>query len=637
VTVRHYVLATAGHIDHGKSALVKALTGTDPDRLPEEKSRGITIDLGFAELPLTAADGGTIHAGIVDVPGHEGFVRNMIAGVGSIDLALFAVAADDGWMPQTEEHLQILNYLGVQRAAVAITKSDLGRPDEIASQARAQLRGTPFEQSPIIPVSAHTGDGLEKLRQALGAELSRCSPPHEAAKARLFVDRAFSLSGIGTVVTGTLIGGVLRKNDNVIAEPGTLGGRIRSLHNHGSAIEEARPGMRTAINVPEFSIGSPPRSIARGAALTTQAFPVSRTLDVLLERSARVQEGARAGRPLRNGLVVSMHHGTARVAAKIHFLENTELRLGESAIAQLRLISPILAFRADRFVIRDAAERDTLAGGVVLDPKGNRKSFRSEEQAALLRARAPAFDDVAMLIKTELARYGPGAPAELLRRSHFSSAQVAIALEELRASGQVIVSGEIAADKSHWISLTSRITELIDEVHRSHPGKSGIELERLRAALNQPDVIFEALIADLTRGDFARKGILIARRSHKAALPDDAQDLANKILGALATKPFDPPTVGQIAPDGKARETLNFLIRQRRVVEIAPDVVLLQTSFDKMKSVIGQAISENGPATVSELRQRLESSRRVIVPFLEKLDRDGFTRRQGDRRVLASN
>jgi selenocysteine-specific elongation factor len=637
VIVRHYVIATAGHIDHGKSALVKALTGTDPDRLPEEKSRGITIDIGFAELTLKANDGSTIHAGMVDVPGHEDFVANMIAGVGAIDLALFTVAADDGWMPQTEEHLQILTYLGVQRAVVAITKPDLGRPNETASQARAQLRGTPFEQSPIIPVSAHTGAGLEELRKALAVELSRCSPSRDAGKARLFVDRAFSLSGIGTVVTGTLTGGALRKNDHVLAEPGAFAGRIRSLHNHGNTIEEARPGMRTAINVPEFSIGRSPRSIARGAALTTQAFPVSRTLDVLLEKSARMQEGARAGRALRNGLVVSLHCGTARVATKIHLLENTELRPGASAIAQLRLISPILAFRGDRFVIRDAAERDTLAGGVVLDPRGNRKSFRSEEQATLLRTRAPAFDDVAMLITTELARYGPSAPAELLRRSHFSSAQVAVALEELRASGQVIIVGEIVADTNHWITLTSRATTLVDEAHRSHPEKSGIELERLRAGLNQPDAIFEALIADLTRGDFVRKGILIARRSHQAALSDDAEDLANKILRALATKPFDPPTVKQIAPDRKAQETLNFLIQQRRVIEIAPDIVLLRTSFEKMKSVIYQAISENGPATVSELRQTLESSRRVIVPLLEKLDRDGFTRRKGDRRVLTSN
>jgi selenocysteine-specific elongation factor len=332
-----------------------------------------------------------------------------------------------------------------------------------------------------------------------------------------------------------------------------------------------------------------------------------------------------------------MHHGTARVAAKIHLLENTELRPGESAIAQLRLISPILAFRGDRFVIRDAAERDTLAGGVVLDPKGNRKRFRGEEQAALLRTRALAFDDVATLIKTELARYGPCAPAELLQRSHFSGAQIAVALEELRASGQVTIVGGIVADTTHWKSLTSHLTELIDEAHQSHPDKNGIELERLRAALSQPEAIFEAVIADLTHGNFARTGTLIARRSHKAALSNDAENLANKILQALATKPFDPPTAKQIAPDQKARETLNFLIRQRRVLEIAPDVVLLQTSFDKMKSVICQAISENGPATVSELRQRLESSRRVVIPLLEKLDRDGFTRRKGDRRVLASN
>ncbi len=434
-----------------------------------------------------------------------------------------------------------------------------------------------------------------------------------------------------------LSGALCEKAIPRFAEPGALRGHIRSLHNHGNAIAEARPGTRTAINVPEFSVGSSARSIARGAIVTNQKFPVSRTLDVLLERSGRVPEGAAAGRPICNGLLVALHHGTARVSAKLHFLENTGLQSGESAIAQLRLVSPILAFRGDRFVIRDAAERNTLAGGVVLDPKGNRRNFRSAEQRVLLRTRAAGFGDVALLLKTELARYGPSVSAKLLVRSHFSSEQISAALEELRADGQVVVIDDIAVEAVQWKSLTSRATDLIDEAHRSHPEKTGIELERLRTVLKRPAAIFDALVKDLTRDGFIQTGRFIARRSHRAALSGDAEELANNILKALATKPFDPPPAKQIAPDRKTRETLNFLIRQRRVVEVAPDVVLLQASFEKMKSVISQAITENGPATVSELRRRMESSRRVVVPVLEKLDRDGFTRRNGDRRVLASN
>ena len=239
VTTRHFIIATAGHVDHGKSALVKALTGTDPDRLPEEKKRQITIDLGFAVLNLTAPNGDKIHAGMVDVPGHEDFVRNMIAGVGSIDLALFVVAADDGWMPQSEEHLQILNYLGAQRAVVALTKSDLGRIDVVTNQIREQLTGTSFADSPIVPTSVRTGTGIEKLAYTLASQLAKTESQRDIRKPRLFIDRVFTLRGTGTVVTGTLIGGSLRRGQQIVVYPSNLETRIRSIQSHGNELDVA--------------------------------------------------------------------------------------------------------------------------------------------------------------------------------------------------------------------------------------------------------------------------------------------------------------------------------------------------------------------------------------------------------------
>ena len=283
-------MATAGHIDHGKSALVKALTGTDPDRLPEEKRRGITIDLGFAELSQTTKDGRQFSVGIVDVPGHEDFVRNMIAGVGSIDLALLVVAADDGWMPQTEEHLQILSYLGVSRAIVALTKSDLGRVEESTNEIRAQLAGTPFSAAPIVPVSTRTELGIPELKSALAAELSAMAAPKDFGKARLFVDRAFTLHGIGTVVTGTLSGGRLQTGKSVTVAPQNISSRIRSMQSHGESIEIATPGMRTAINLPDFKIGDSCSAIERGDVVTAEALSVSDTVDMLIQRSRRVPE-----------------------------------------------------------------------------------------------------------------------------------------------------------------------------------------------------------------------------------------------------------------------------------------------------------------------------------------------------------
>src|SRR5438046_6755539 len=294
MTEKHFILATAGHVDHGKSALVKALTGIDPDRLTEEKARQITIELGFAQLILEGPNEQRFHIGSVDVPGHEDFVRNMIAGGGSIDLALLFVAADDGWMPQTEEHLQILTYLGVDRAVIALTKSDLGKIDGVADQIRNQLRTTTFAESPIIPTSVRTGEGIENLKSSLASGLSAMQPQRDVGKPRLFIDRAFVLRGIGTVVTGTLTGGRLHCGESVVIQPQNFDARIRSIQSHGCELENAQPGMRTAISLPDVEIGDGPVRIKRGDVITVAApsaslrtSPASRassTLVILLEK-----------------------------------------------------------------------------------------------------------------------------------------------------------------------------------------------------------------------------------------------------------------------------------------------------------------------------------------------------------------
>ena len=386
MTEKHFILATAGHVDHGKSALVKALTGTDPDRLPEEKARQITIELGFAQLILEGSSEQRFHIGIVDVPGHEDFVRNMIAGVGSIDLALFVVAADDGWMPQTEEHLQILTYLGVKRGVIALTKSDLGQTDNVHEQIRTQLRDTAFARSPIIPTSVRTGEGIESLKCALGSEFATIQAQRDFGKPRLFVDRAFTLHGIGTVVTGTLTGGQFRRGQNVVVQPQNFEARIRSIQSHRSELECAQPGMRTAINLPDVAIGDGPAQIKRGDVITAvDVGRASSTLVARLEKSDRLNHENPAARPLRNGSSVYVHHGTSRLVAKVILLESGALEAGKNALAQLKLASPIFAFLGDRFVVRDASEQHTIAGGLVLDPDGGK--FRDATQYKLLTAR----------------------------------------------------------------------------------------------------------------------------------------------------------------------------------------------------------------------------------------------------------
>ncbi|HEY0368289.1 MAG TPA: selenocysteine-specific translation elongation factor, partial [Chthoniobacterales bacterium] len=342
--MKHLILATAGHVDHGKTALIKALTGTDTDRLPEEKARGITIELGFAELQLD-----DVSLGIVDVPGHEDFVKNMVAGVGSIDLALLVIAADDGWMPQTEEHLQILTYLGVTRAVIAVTKSDLASaPNE---SIRNELAGTPFADAAIISVSAKIGSGLDDLKTELVRQCASISAPADFGKPRLAVDRVFTLRGIGMVVTGTLTGGTLRRGDEVVVQPSTRIARIRAIQNHGREVEASTPGMRTALNIPGVEI-------ARGDVITSGEFgAASSVVDVLVMRSARL---APKTRPLKHGVVLRVHHGTAASPARIFFADEQALHTGKTAIAELRFDAPIFAFVGDRFVLRDSSEQQTL-------------------------------------------------------------------------------------------------------------------------------------------------------------------------------------------------------------------------------------------------------------------------------------
>ncbi len=634
VSTRHFVIATAGHVDHGKSALVKALTGTDPDRLPEEKARKITIELGFAELNLTAPNGQTIHAGIIDVPGHEDFVRNMIAGVGSIDLALFVVAADDGWMRQTEEHLQILMYLGVKRAVVALAKSDLRKIDSVTDGIRIQMCQTVFARSPIVPTSVRTGAGIENLKGAIASELAAMDPQRDFGKPRLFIDRAFTLRGIGTVVTGTLSGGSIRRSQDVVVQPGEISARVRSIQNHGRDIEIARPGMRTAINLPDLSIGE--NGMQRGDLITVPGLGSPHaTIDVLLERSSRLKRNSPAARPIKNGSSIQVHFGTGRIAAKITLLDKPALGAGQNAIGRLQLDSPIVAFVGDRFVLRDSSEQNTIAGGTVLDPDADRANFRSTAQIQFLRARATAPHDIDVCVRSEIALREFVLRKALLNKSPFSNGEISEALARLQCAGEIVLCSEIATDRKTWQQLRERATSLIDEAHKCNPERAGLDLNELRSTLRiQESNVFEALIADLCVKDFVRKGSAIARISHRPLLPADLEPVERRIRESLSHKPFDPLPRREIEPDRRAQHVLRFLIDSGQVIEVGPDAILLRDNFEHMKARITEFISKNGPATVSELRQALESSRRIMVPLLERLDRDGVTRRVEDKRIL---
>jgi len=629
---QHFIVATAGHVDHGKSALVKALTGTDPDRLPEEKARGITIDLGFAhlELPASVPGSSSILLGIVDVPGHEDFVKNMVAGVGSIDLALFVVAADDGWMPQTEEHLQILTYLGVDRAVVALTKIDLSQDeDRVVTVIRDKLRGTPFAGAPIIPTSVVTGQGLDHLKAALARVLADTPVSNHIGKPRLPVDRVFTLRGIGTVVTGTLTGGTLRRGQSVAIQPSGKFARIRNIQSHNRDVELGLPRTRTALNLPDIAVSD---GIRRGDVVTLAEFGApSKVIDAVLEVSPR------ASLTLKDGAQVRVHHGSANVRAKVAFFSQEDLAAGEKALAQLRLEASLFIFAGDRFVLRDSAGQSTLAGGVVLDPDASRKSFRSEARLIFLRRRAESPGDALSFVASQIERDRAVKRPQLLVRSKFSAAEVSNAVSRLVAERKVVLAGDFAVRSVCWQPLRQRAIDAIDARHRAHPEQTGFSLSDLRANLDADlpsSELFEPLVEDLCRSEFVQVGNAIRRAQHRPALPPLLQAAAMKLRATLEANPFDPPSRKQLAPDSASQQALRFLIETGEIVEINAEVAMAAESLKRMAELICRYIHDSGPATVSQLRQKLGCSRRVVVPLLERLDHDGITLRNGDVRTL---
>jgi selenocysteine-specific elongation factor len=632
MTSKNFILATAGHVDHGKSALIRALTGTDPDRLPEEKSRGITIELGFAHLTLP-----DLSLGVIDVPGHEDFVKNMVAGVGAIDLALLVVAADDGWMPQTEEHLQILSYLGVAKLVVALTKADLvDSPERIVGEVRAQLRDTPFTNAAIVPTSIPRNLGLDELRAQLSLPFAALEPPRDIGKPRLFVDRVFTLRGAGTIVTGTLTGGTFRRGESIVVQPSGLSARIRSMQNHSREVTEIGPGSRVALNLPELSIAQRPgeNGVRRGAVVTLAALGAPQAVvDVLLTRSARLSAQTA---PLRHGARVRVHHGSGNFAARV-FLQTTEaLSTGESGVAEIRFSSPVLAFVGDRFVIRDTSERRTLGGGIVLDGEASAKTFRSAAQKKFLQSCARLPIKAEQLTQAQVERDHVLRPAGCLLKSCFAAAEIADAFERVAKNGAILLLGDFAVDKHWWEAVLAEASSAIDDEHRLKPERAGLELVRLREAIpNDASDLFDQLLIALRSRGFVRVGDVIKRETHRPVLPPALQAAGTAIRSALQARPFDPPSRKEIAPNDSAQQALRFLIETAEVTVISSDLVLATAAFEKMRDTVLAHLRREGSATVSELRQVLGSSRRVIVPFLEKLDRNDVTQRQNDKRILA--
>jgi len=545
------------------------------------------------------------------------------------------VAADDGWMPQTEEHLQILIYLGVRRIIVALTKIDLVESETPAAEiVGAQLRATPFADAAIVPTSITTESGIEELKEQLAREFSALVPQRDIGKPRLAVDRAFTLRGIGTVVTGTLAGGTLRRGQGVVVQPEKIPARIRAIQNHNREVEEIGPGARTALSLPDVAVAREKNSsgVWRGDVVTVSELGEASTIvDVMLSRSSRLPLKTRS---IKHGTAVRVHHGSANFGACLFFQSGDELRTGEAAIAQIRFETPAFIFAGDRFVIRDASEQSTLAGGVVLDPDASVRNFRSAAQREFLARRAEAPHDAGVFVATEIARDHAVKRDALLAKSSFGAGEIAQSIK----SANAIERGELVVDAKWWKEVLRQAEAIIDAEHKAHPHHAGLALSELRQALARelplPE-IFDVLVSELCRSGFVRTGETIARATHSPTLPPELQSDAARICAVLAAKKFDPPSRAQLASDATSQQALRFLRDGGELVELSAEVVIATEQFVKMRQAIVTFLRKNNSAGASELRELLGTSRRVIIPFLERLDREGVTRRIGDKRVLS--
>ena len=650
MTTHHYIAATAGHIDHGKSSLVQALTGTDPDRLPEEKRRGITIELGFAhmELPVPGCDL-SLRVGIVDVPGHEDFVKNMVAGVGAADVALLVVAANEGWMPQTEEHLQIVEYLGARSGVIVLTKADL-LPDSAprVAEIRAAVAGSGFADCPIVPFSVVDGTGLGALRTAVGAQLRSLPPAPSAGTPRLAVDRAFAVAGAGTVVTGTLSGGDLRRGREVEAWPGGARARIRGIESFNRSADRAGPATRVALNLAPAGSSRAARPPQRGDLITAPDSVTATTyLDARVACSPR-GGSERAAPLLRDGLRVRVHHGTANAPGTVRLQADRargSLQPGASALARIHLDEPRALLIGDRFVLRDWSQRHTLAGGVVLDP-APRRPLRDRVQRAQLQATGDAPRQVASILLARAAGCGMVALPEFARLVPAGPAELERTANTLAADGRLRVFDRFAANAEWFDGQVAAAAKAIAADLGAHPERHGVSVSALQTVVAPPagtlprradGALRDAVLAALAERGYRRSGALIRPPGHAAALPAHLARAAEAMRTTLAAAPLAPPSRGQLAPDRTGQAILEYLVNSGEVVQLDKDVVLREDAYERARDAVVAHLRRHRAATTSSLRTAVGTNRRVIIPLLERLDRDGVTLRVGNERRLTDS
>ncbi len=609
-----FVIGTAGHVDHGKSALVKALTGIDPDRLREEKERGLTIDLGFAWLRLPSGR----EVSIVDVPGHERFIKNMLAGVGGIDLALLVIAADEGVMPQTREHLGILDLLRITRGILVITKKDLV-DDEwlelVNTEVEEVVKGTTLAGAPVVAVSSVTGDGLSSLVSTLDSLLESMPQKKDVGRPRLPIDRVFTMSGFGTVVTGTLIDGHLSIGQEVEVVPCGFRSRIRGLEMHRRRIETAMPGSRVAINLAGVARGD----LGRGDVVTIPGWLKPTTaIDVRL----RLMPDCK--RPLVHNAPVAFYTGSSEVMGRIRLLEREELEPGETTWAQIKLSQPVAVVRGDYFIIR--SPETTIGGGEVIDPYARR--HRRFHRATIQRLAAMETESPEEVLLGTLEITEPCELEALASRCSLKLEEAEAIVEALASEERIIILGarNILYSSQGWRRLVERAQLVVKSYHHQFPLRTGIPKEELRSRLKIPSEVVQRLVQD---GVLIEEGAVVRLPSHQIQLTEEQQGMVDAFLSSLAKSPYSPPGDISILP-----ELLGVLIEQGKVVKVSQNVVFSAHAYEEMVRQVTEYIKSRGRITVAEVRDLFKTSRKYALALMEHLDEQKITRRVGDERVL---
>jgi selenocysteine-specific elongation factor len=619
-----HVIGTAGHVDHGKTTLISALTGINPDRLKEEQEREMTIDLGFAWLALPTGE----EIGVVDVPGHRDFIENMLAGVGGIDAALLVIAADEGVMPQTREHLAILDLLQIQSGIIVLTKIDLINDPSwlelVEGDIRTVLNGTVLQDAPIVRVSSRTKDGFPELLRTLSLLLQNAPSRPDLGRPRLPVDRAFSIAGFGTVVTGTLSNGCLAAGDEVEILPTGLRARIRGLQTHKKKEETAVPGSRTAVNLSGVDL----EQVRRGDVIAHpgQYHPTQR-IDV------RFRLLPDASAPLHHDTEVKLFIGASETIADVRLLGTEALNPGETGWLQLELQTPIVAVRGDRYILRRPSPGETLGGGIVVDPQPKARHKRFDESVLKTLETLVQGSPAEVLLQASIA-LGPALVKDVVARSRLEGPAAEAALQELIDSGQAIKLEDVVIAASQWLALKESVIAALVAYHKTYPLRRGMPREELKSRLKIQPRFFNMLLPRLaSEGLLTESPKWTALPGHVVRFSAFQQVKVDKVMAMFAAAPSAPPSVKEcLAETGE--DIFAVLVDSGDLVQVSADVVFRKQDYDAMVEKVRQAIRQKGQVTLAEIRDLLQTSRKYVQALLEHMDATGITLRDGDFRKL---